>query len=120
LPPTPHKKHGTKMSYQALVIRGPKSASEDNLEVQTRCKPAELDSSAVLVRVRAAGVCHTDVHLWHGYYKVRACNFLLVAFMWLFYLLALKYQLNYVILYNIFSRMAADIEAPEKKHMAHF
>lgn len=46
------------------------------------CKPLELkvcdlsslisglSKEGVVVKIHAAGVCHTDLHLWHGYYQV--------------------------------------------------
>lgn len=57
------------MSYQAHVMTGPKKGSDDVLEVQTRNVPTVLDCVAVLVKIKAAGVCHSDVHFWHGYYQ---------------------------------------------------
>lgn len=43
------------------------------LQVETRnLEPilSSLSPEAVLVKTQAAGVCHTDIHLWHGCYKV--------------------------------------------------
>lgn len=55
-------------SYRALVIVSP----GQDLEVQTRDLQTLVDrlpAEGVLVRVRAAGVCHTDLHLWQGGYR---------------------------------------------------
>ena len=57
------------MSYQAYLMRGPKKSPDDALDVQACTLPEALDGVAVLVKVKAAGVCHSDVHLWHGYYQ---------------------------------------------------
>jgi (R,R)-butanediol dehydrogenase/meso-butanediol dehydrogenase/diacetyl reductase len=45
---------------RALVYTGP-----DELEVQDVTVP-EMDVGDVLVRVKYAGICGTDLHLWHG------------------------------------------------------
>lgn len=55
-------------SYKAMVIVSP----GQDLEVQTRDLQALVDglpAEGVLVRVRAAGVCHTDLHVWQGGYR---------------------------------------------------
>lgn len=39
------------------------------LEVREYPNP-EPEGTEVLVRVTACGVCHTDVHLWHGYFDL--------------------------------------------------
>ena len=60
--------------YRVEVIASPKGAPEKELQLQFRCLQSEVSSLApegVLVRTQVAGVCHTDLHLWHGHYKVR-------------------------------------------------
>ena len=55
-------------SYKALVMVSP----GQDLEVQTRDLQAAVDrlpAEGVLVRVRAAGVCHTDLHVRQGGYR---------------------------------------------------
>ncbi len=45
----------------------------EELKVQSRCLQDVVDflpPDGVLVRTRAAGVCHSDLHLWKGHYKV--------------------------------------------------
>lgn len=39
------------------------------LEVVERDQP-RLEGTEVLVRTTACGVCHSDVHLWHGYFEM--------------------------------------------------
>lgn len=59
--------------YQVNVILSPKGAPEKELQLQSRCLESEVCSLApegILVKTQAAGVCHTDLHLWHGHYKV--------------------------------------------------
>ena len=54
-------------SYAALGLDSPGK----DLTVQIRDLAAEtkrLPAAGILVEVRAAGVCHTDVHLWEGGY----------------------------------------------------
>ena len=56
-------------TYKTLVILSP----GEPLELRTcRLQDAvgSLPAVGVLVKVHAAGVCHTDLHLWHGYYQV--------------------------------------------------
>ena len=57
------------MSYRVFAIVSPKH----QLELQTRdlqAAVAKLSPDGVLIRVAAAGVCHTDLHLWQGGYRV--------------------------------------------------
>jgi len=45
----------------------------DGMQLQTRSLQHAIDSlaaEAVLVKVAVAGVCHTDLHLCQGFYKV--------------------------------------------------
>ena len=56
-------------TYKAFVIPAPREPLElrtCNLQDAVSTLPAE----GVLVKIHAAGVCHSDVHLWHGYYQV--------------------------------------------------
>ena len=56
-------------TYSAYCIR----ASGEPLELRTcSLQPAidDLPAKGVFVKISAAGVCHSDVHLWHGYYQV--------------------------------------------------
>jgi D-arabinose 1-dehydrogenase-like Zn-dependent alcohol dehydrogenase len=45
---------------RALVYLAP-----DQLELENRPTPTPKDGEA-LVRIRYAGICGTDLHLWHG------------------------------------------------------
>ena len=61
--------------FQACVLLSPKAKGkgEGKFELQTRDLQSIINSlspQAVLVKTQAAGVCHSDVHLWHGYYQV--------------------------------------------------
>ena len=49
-------------SARAAVL----AAYNQPLELREFPLPAELEPGAALVRVTMAGVCGTDVHLWHG------------------------------------------------------
>ena len=63
--------------YRAQVILSPRDAPEKELQLQERCLQDVvncLPPQGVLVKVQAAGVCHTDLHLWHGHYKVGTCT----------------------------------------------
>ena len=60
-------------NYKANVILCPKSDTEKELQIQTRSLREAINSlphEGVLVKVQAAGICHSDVHLWKGHYKV--------------------------------------------------
>lgn len=62
--------------FSAGVILGPRSELHPELQLQSRSLQDTVNSlppKAVLVRAQVAGVCHTDLHLWHGYYKVASC-----------------------------------------------
>jgi D-arabinose 1-dehydrogenase-like Zn-dependent alcohol dehydrogenase len=48
------------------------------LELVERPTP-EPAGTEILVRVQAAGLCHTDLHLWEGYYDLGAGNKLMLA-----------------------------------------
>jgi D-arabinose 1-dehydrogenase-like Zn-dependent alcohol dehydrogenase len=48
------------------------------LELIQKATP-EPDGTEVLVRVRAAGLCHTDLHLWEGYYDLGGGKKLMLA-----------------------------------------
>lgn len=59
--------------YKAAVIVSPRGKPEDALQLQTRSVQDAIDKlppEGVLVKIRAAGVCHSDLHLWQGHYKV--------------------------------------------------
>jgi D-arabinose 1-dehydrogenase-like Zn-dependent alcohol dehydrogenase len=59
--------------FKAGVVLSPRNEAYPGLELQERSLQetiASLSPAAVLVRTRVAGVCHSDLHLWHGYYKV--------------------------------------------------
>ena len=48
-------------------------APGEPLELRTRNLQdavSSLPAEGVLVKTRAVGVCHTDLHLWHGYYQI--------------------------------------------------
>lgn len=56
-------------TYRSFAILSP----GEELQLQTRDLQAavsELPSDGVVVRVSVAGVCHSDVHLWRGGYRV--------------------------------------------------
>ena len=56
-------------SYKAYNISAPSEVLElraYDLQAAINGLPAE----GALIRIHAAGVCHTDLHLWHGYYQV--------------------------------------------------
>lgn len=56
-------------TYQTFVVPAP----GEPLELRTRNLQdvvSSLPAEGVLVKIRAAGVCHTDLHLWHGYYQI--------------------------------------------------
>ena len=56
-------------TYRVYSIPAP----GEPLEPQTRSLKSAVDdlsAEGVVVRMHAAGVCHTDVHLWHGYYRI--------------------------------------------------
>ena len=56
-------------TYKTLIIPAP----GEPLELRTRNLQdaiGSLPAEGVLVKICAAGVCHTDLHLWHGYYQV--------------------------------------------------
>lgn len=62
--------------YRVLVLSRPKGSPGvgEEWQLESRCLQDAVQSlspDSVLVRVLAAGVCHTDLHLWHGYYKVK-------------------------------------------------
>lgn len=55
--------------YKAYAITAPK----EELQLQFRDLQSTVDNlppEGVLVKVSVAGVCHTDLHLWHGGYQV--------------------------------------------------
>lgn len=54
------------MSYKAYVLE---AHGEDLIE-RTRSTKLELAPEDLMIKTHAAGVCHSDVHLWHGYYQV--------------------------------------------------
>ena len=59
--------------FLCQVLPCPKGKPEEHLELQTRDLQSAisgLPSQGVLVRTQAAGVCHSDLHLWHGHHKV--------------------------------------------------
>ena len=61
-------------TYKAEVIVSLKGKPDEELQLQTRSLQDAIDGlppEGVLVRVQAAGVCHSDLHIWHGHYKVR-------------------------------------------------
>ena len=54
--------------YTACVLTGPKQ-----LELQQRSLKyllGRIPPMGALVRIQAAGLCHSDVHRWHGYYSL--------------------------------------------------
>ncbi len=53
-------------SYTVLTITAP----GESLQLQTRGLSRRLPPTGVLVKVRAAGVCHTDLHLWQGFFAL--------------------------------------------------
>ena len=56
-------------TYKTFIIPAP----GEPLELRTcRLQDAvdSLPAEGVLVKIHAAGVCHTDLHLWHGYYQI--------------------------------------------------
>lgn len=56
-------------TYKTFIIPAP----GEPLELRTRRLQDAVDSlpaEGVLVKIHAAGVCHTDLHLWHGYYQI--------------------------------------------------
>jgi propanol-preferring alcohol dehydrogenase len=56
-------------SYKTFIIPAP----GEPLELRTRSLQdavGSLPAEGVLVKIHAAGVCHTDLHLWYGYYQV--------------------------------------------------
>ncbi len=53
--------------YKACVLT---SHGDDLIEETRRLKLSELGADEVLVRTKAAGVCHSDVHFWHGNYQI--------------------------------------------------
>src|SRR5689334_3275810 len=58
------KRHGRKLmkSYDVIDFGAPLRASE---------KPTPApQGSEVLLRTLAAGVCHSDLHIWEGYYDL--------------------------------------------------
>ena len=62
-------------TYQACVLLSPRTQGEDGgkFELQTRDLEALISSlspQAVLIKTQAAGVCHSDLHYWHGYFQV--------------------------------------------------
>lgn len=59
--------------FKAIVILSPRGKPHHELKIQSRNLLDVTDSlspEAVLVRTQVAGVCHSDLHLWQGYYKV--------------------------------------------------
>lgn len=54
--------------YRTLAIHSP----GQDLQLQTRDLNAlsHLPPTGVLVRVHASGVCHTDLHLWQGFFQL--------------------------------------------------
>lgn len=63
--------------FSASVILRPRSEVHSELQLQERSLQDAVNSlspRAVLVRTQVAGVCHTDLHIWHGYYKVGRAN----------------------------------------------
>ena len=52
--------------YRAYVLT---SHGEDLSEV-CRTLHSNLSPHEVVIRTRAAGVCHTDIHFWHGNYQI--------------------------------------------------
>ena len=50
-----------RMSRAAVMIE-----HDRPLEIRKYPLPAAIEPGAALVRVQLAGVCGTDVHLWHG------------------------------------------------------
>src|SRR5581483_7277414 len=53
---------------KAAVLRIPRVGSDRPLEIETIAKPA-VGSGQVLLRVRACGVCRTDLHIVEGELK---------------------------------------------------
>ena len=59
----------TMCTFRSLAIPSP----SQELQLQTHDLEAAvsgLPPDGVLVRVLAAGVCHSDIHLWHGGLRV--------------------------------------------------
>ena len=59
--------------FGANVILCPRGEPHSELRWEKRSLQDAIDSlppEGVLVRVKASGVCHSDLHLWQGYYKV--------------------------------------------------
>ncbi|RLG99860.1 dehydrogenase, partial [Candidatus Bathyarchaeota archaeon] len=49
---------------KAVVYRGPEKLAVEEVDVP------EISSQEVLVKVKAAGVCGTDVRIYHGRFRV--------------------------------------------------
>ena len=59
--------------FSACVILCPRTEGQGKLQLQERSlqdAEASLPPEAVLVRTQVAGVCHSDLHLWQGFYRV--------------------------------------------------
>ena len=54
------------MSYNAYVVEN----HGEDLKEQTRSTRGELAPEELMIKTHAAGVCHTDLHFWHGYFQV--------------------------------------------------
>ncbi|XP_064392029.1 alcohol dehydrogenase-like [Halichondria panicea] len=63
--------------YKACVLT---SHGDDLTDETRRLKLSELGADEVLIRTKAAGVCHTDVHFWHGNYQVGKTKDQVVSF----------------------------------------
>lgn len=54
--------------------------TEHGQPIEIMDKPIpELKGTEVLLRVKAAGLCHTDLHLWEGFYDLGGGNRLMLA-----------------------------------------
>jgi threonine dehydrogenase-like Zn-dependent dehydrogenase len=58
---------------RALVYLGP-----NQLELEHRPAPTPREGEA-LIRIRYAGICGTDLHLWHGETSTGRCQYVQVG-----------------------------------------
>ena len=56
----------TYKAYSIPAVGEPLELTTFSLQTAVSGLPAD----GVVVKIHAAGVCHTDLHLWHGYYQV--------------------------------------------------